>query len=132
MESQQYTIDSQAVTINELNKRTQKQSEALARQDVILNNGYVLIGSKEDLKRKGVLKKGKIVSEAILDRSKFAQIDIRTWREVTFSAKRPRILTNIPTSSYELTTTGDKNYTLYIINPSDFWRITSYLVIQTD
>lgn len=132
VESQKTTINTQSATISELNQRTQRQSEALARQDAILNNGYVLIGSKDDLKRKGILKKGKIVADASLDRSKFAKIDIRKWREINFTAKRPRILTNMPSSSYEITTTGNRNFTLTVNNPSDFWRISSYLIIQTD
>ena len=132
VESQRLTINTQTGTINELNQRTQRQGEALARQDAILNNGYVLIGSRDDLKRKGILKKGKIVADAALDRSKFAKVDIREWREVSFTAKRPRILTNMPASSYEITTTGNRNFTLTVKNPSDFWRISTYLVIQTD
>lgn len=132
VESHKLTINTQATTISELNQRTKRQGEALARQDAILNNGYVLIGSKDDLKRKGILKRGKIVANAVLDRSKFAKVDIREWREVSFNAKRPRILTNMPTSSYELTTTGNNYFTLIIKKPSDFWRISTYLVIQTN
>ena len=132
VESQKTTINPQSAKINELNIRTQKQGEALARQDAILNNGYVLIGSKSDLSRKGVTKKGKIVPDAVLDRTKFATVDIRKWREVSFQAKRPRILTNMPSSSYQITTDGYGNFTLTVDNPSDFWRISSYLVIQTD
>lgn len=131
-ESQRVKIESQTVTINELSNRTHRQGEALARQDAMLNNGYVLIGSKSDLKRKGITKRGKLVANAVLDRTKFYQVDIRKWQEISFTAKRPRILTNMPASSYELTTTGDRNFTLRIINPADFWRISSYLVIQTD
>lgn len=132
VESQQYTIDTQTVKIDELNKRNQRQNEALARQDAILNNGYVLLGTKADLQRKGILTKGKLVAESILDRSKFKQVNIRNWKEVSFTAKKPRILSNMPTSSYELTTDGEGNFNLNIINPSDFWKITSYLIIQTD
>lgn len=129
---QQSTIDSQTVTIQQLDEKNKKQSEALARQDAILNNGYVLIGSKDDLNRKGIIKKGKVVADAALDRSKFAKVDIRTWREITFTAKKPTILTNIPSSSYTLTTDGNNNFTLSINNPSDFWRLTSYLIIKTN
>lgn len=131
-DSQKTTINTQSATISELNQRTQRQNEALSRQDAILNNAYVLIGSKDDLKRKGILRKGKIVAEATLDRSKFAKVDIRKWREINFTAKRPRILTSMPSSSYEISTTGNRNFTLTVKNPSDFWRISSYLIIQTD
>lgn len=129
---QQTTINSQTATIKQLDERNKKQGEALARQDAILNNGYVLIGTKDDLNRKGIIKKGKVVADAALDRSKFAKVDIRTWREITFTAKKPTILTNIPASSYNLTTDGHHNFTLTITNPSDFWRLTSYLIIQTN
>lgn len=132
VEAQKITIESQTATISELNNRTLKQGEALAKQDALLNNGYVLIGTKSDLKRKGVVKKGKLLSDAILDRTKFAKVDIRIWREISFKAKRPRILTNMPATSYELTTSGDDNFTLNIKDPSVFWRISNYLVIQTD
>lgn len=132
VESQKLTINTQSATISELNQRTQRQSEALARQDAILNNGYVLIGTKDDLKRKGILKKGKVVADATLDRNKFVKIDIRECREFNFTAKRPRILTSMPSSSYEITTTGNRNFMLTVKNPSDFWRISTYLIIQTD
>lgn len=130
--SQELTISTQTAKISELDQRNKRQGEALARQDAMLNNGYVLIGSKDDLTRKGILRKGKIVADAALDRSKFAKIDIRAWREVSFTAKRPRILTNMPASSYEITTTGNNSFTLTVKNPSDFWRISSYLVVQTN
>lgn len=132
VESQRLKIESQSVTIDKLSKQNRTQGEALARQDAILNNGYVLIGSKADLKRKGITSRGNLVANAALDRSKFYKVDIRTWREVSFQAKRPRILTDMPASSYELTTSGDRNFTLYVKTPADFWRISNYLVIQTD
>lgn len=132
VEEQRGIIDAQNLTIGDLQRRNKRQGEALARQDAILNNGYVLIGSKNDLKRKGIVKGGKLVSDAALDRTKFAKVDIRKWEEVTFSAKRPLILTNMPASSYELTTNGKGEFTLHVLNPSDFWRISNYLVIQTD
>ena len=125
-------VETQTATINELNVQTKRQGEALARQDAMLNNGYVLIGSKKDLKRKGITRRGKLVTNAILDRSKFYQVDIRKWTEISFQAKRPKILTNMPTSSYELTTSGKGDFTLRVINPTDFWKISNYLVIQTD
>ena len=132
VESQNRTISSQATTITELTTRAQKQGEALAKQDAMLNNGYVLIGSKDDLKRKGIIKKGRLVSEAALDRSKFYQVDIRKWREISFTAKKPKILTNMPSTSFIIVTNGKREFTLKITNPADFWRISNYLVIQTD
>ncbi len=92
----------------------------------------MLIGSKKDLERKGVLRKKKLVNDAVMDKSKFAKVDVRKWNEISFEAKRPRILTNIPESSYQLTTTGKRQFKLKITDAAAFWSISSFLVIQTD
>ena len=102
------------------------------RQDEIINKCYVLIGSKSDLKRKGVVRKNRLLADAALDKSKFAKVDIRKFREISFTAKRPRILTDVPQSAYTLTTTGNHNFTLRINDATAFWSISNFLVIQTD
>lgn len=130
--SQNSTIRRHEETIAGLNRVNKSQSVALARQDEALNYCYVLVGTKKDLERKGVVKKGKLLSDGALDRSKFAKVDIRSYLELPFSAKKPRILTNMPQQSYTLTKVGKKEFILKINNPSDFWRISNYLVIQTD
>lgn len=132
VESQRSQIRQQNAAIAELDRRNKRQTEALVRQDAVINNCYVLIGSKKDLKRKGIVKSGKIVSDAMMDRSKFAKIDIRKWREISFEAKRPRILTSMPSASYMLTTNGKRNFTLRVTDPTQFWSISNFLVIQTD
>ncbi|MCD8394495.1 MAG: hypothetical protein LUC85_06635 [Bacteroidales bacterium] len=132
VESQRVTINTQQATITDLSNRNQRQGEALKRQDAMLNNGYVAIGTKADLQRKGILRGSNISAESSLDRTRFAKVDIRQWREINFSAKRPRIISKMPESSYEITTDGAGNFTLLVKNPADFWRMTNYLVIQTD
>lgn len=130
--SQQTRIDEQTNTIVQLDKATKAQGEALVRQDEIINSGYVIVGTKKDLERKGVIKKKRLIPESALDKNKFARVDIRKYREVTFSAKKPKILTDMPQSAYSLTTDGSGNFTLHINNATDFWRISNYLIIQTD
>lgn len=132
VENQKIQINTQANTISELEKRNARQEKALATQDEVLNQGYVLIATKKDLERKGIIKKGKLVSNAMLDRTKFIKVDIREWREITFAAKRPKILTNTPNVAYELTTSVSGTFTLKVLNAADFWKMSNYLVIQTD
>lgn len=132
VESQRTKLAKQDQQIEELDRRSQAQTKALVRQDEIINQCYVLIGSKSDLKRKGVVRKNRLLGDAALDKSKFAKVDIRKFREISFSAKRPRILTDTPPSAYTLTTKGDRNYTLRINNATAFWSISNFLVIQTD
>lgn len=130
--SQRTRIEEQSNTIVQLDNATKMQEVALTKQDEIINSGYVIVGTKKDLERKGVIKKKRLIPESALDKNKFARVDIRKYREVTFSAKKPKILTDMPQNSYSLTTNGTGDFTLRITNPSDFWRISNYLIIQTD
>ena len=66
-----------------------------------------------------------------LDRSKFRQVDIRKFTEITFDAKKPKVLTSAPQSTYTLTTDGKGKFILHITNPAEFWSISNFLVIQT-
>lgn len=125
-------IGAQANTIAELDRRNAIQTEVLKRQDAMLNQCYMRIGDKKTLEQLGIVKKGKIVPSAALDRSKFSKIDIRAFTEVEFDAKRPRILTAMPDNSYILTTNGQNHYVLHITNPTEFWSVSNYLVIQTN
>lgn len=130
--SQQTIISQQSEEITRLDRRASAYGKALEANDKMINTCYVLIGSKKDLERKGIVKKNKLLSDGALDKSKFAKVDIRKFTEITFEAKRPRILTAIPQSSYTLTTTGNNTYTLRIKDATAFWSISNYLVIQTN
>lgn len=130
--SQRTRIEEQSHTIFQLDRATKVQEAALTTQDEIINSGYVIVGTKKDLERKGVIKKKRLIPESTFDKTKFARVDIRKYRDVPFSAKKPRILTDMPQSSYSLTTDGNGNFTLHITNPADFWKISNYLIIQTD
>ena len=128
----QRKVESQAQTIENLGNQNARQRRALTTQDEIMNTCYTLIGDKKFLESRGVIKKKKLVNNSALDKSKFRAIDIRKCRELTFEAKRPRILTNMPEAAYELTTSGNGQFTLRITNPAAFWSISNFLVIQTD
>lgn len=130
--SQQLQINMQEDKIVDLTNRNERQTKALLAQDAMINQCYVLIGTKKDLERKNVLRKGKLRPEGALDRSKFATVDIRTWTEISFTAKKVKILTPMPSQTYVLNTDGNHNYTLTIKDPNGFWNVSNFLVIQTD
>lgn len=130
--SQRDRIASQTEAIANLDQKTKAQSEALSRQTEMMNQCYVLFGTKKELKGKGIISKKKLVADAALDKSKFTKVDVRDYRKVTFAAKNPKVLTNMPQSSYVLQSNGYRSYTLRITNVTAFWSISNYLVIQTD
>ncbi|MCM1504609.1 MAG: hypothetical protein NC127_05385 [Muribaculum sp.] len=129
---QRTQIDRQTSEIEKLDQTNKAQEKALVYQDDVINSCYVILGSKKDLERRGIVKKKQMVPESALDKTKFAKVDIRKWREITFEAKRPRILTSMPTGSYTLSTNGNGTYTLRVSNPGNFWSVSNFLVIQTD
>lgn len=132
VDSQRTQIAEQVEAISQLDQRSKAQTKALANQDKYINSSYVMIGTRDDLKRKGIVKGSRLLSEGLLDKSKFAKVDVRVFKEISFEAKRPRILTSMPPSSYTLTTNAKNHFTLYITNVSAFWSVSNFLVIQTN
>lgn len=130
--SQQSQLEQQTTAIEELERKSQAQTKALTYQDNVINTCYVMIDTKKNLKNKGIVVKNKIQSNAALNKSNFAKVDIRKFREISFEAKRPRILTNMPSSSYQLTTSDKNHFTLRITDANAFWSVSNYLIIQTD
>jgi hypothetical protein len=62
------------------------------------------------------------------NREYFTKVNIEQFTTINIGAKKAKILTNHPTSSYKLV--GDKPVDrLDIKNPDDFWSVSKYLVI---
>lgn len=138
VEEQRYTISSQEETICDQNEKLAEQGNVIAQQDEMMNNCYILIASGKVLVEKGITAKKKLFKEAKLldnkdfDDKCFQRVDIRQCTEISFNAKNPRVLTNMPRSSYVLEKINKGEYVLTITSPSSFWSISNYLVIQTD
>ena len=134
----QNTISEQEKTINSQESKISEQEDLIARQDEMMNVGYILVASKKELADYGITTKKKLFAKSSLlneqdfDTSQFMKIDIRQCTELSFNAKKPQILTNMPKSSYILEKTAKGEYLLSITNVISFWSISSYLVIQTD
>ena len=115
--------------------RTQVVTQALAKQDEIINECYIKIGTKKQLVASGLLKGGflqkKKVNYEDVDKSKFNAVDIRKFREVTLKSTNPKILTPQPSNrSYHFEENGDGTCTLVITNPTQFWSVSNFLIIQ--
>ena len=116
-------------------KRTEVVTTALAKQDEIINECYVRIGTKKQLSQAGLLKGGFLKKKKVnyneVDKAKFNAVDIRRFREVTLKSPNPKILTPLPSnSSYHFEDNGDNTCTLVITNPTRFWSVSNYLIIQ--
>lgn len=113
----------------------QEQQELIKEQNDKLNNVYIKIGNKKELKKLGLLssglfKKTKVKYENI-DLSQFEQVN-RSFNNISLP-KKVKILTPVPSDSYEMvddTKTGGKM--LVVTDSIKFWSLSKFLIIQTD
>lgn len=121
--------------IDTLNQKVELQQEALVVQDQTLNEGFVRVGTKKELVQAGLLK-GKFLSKKglneNLDSSQFMAVDIREFLEMDMVARKVTILTPMPANSYRITQHANGTATLNILNPTRFWSLSNYLIIQTN
>ena len=115
--------------------KSQVLTTALSKQDEIINECYVRIGTKKQLSAAGLLKGGflskKKVNYSEVDKGKFNAVDIRKLREIPLKSDNPKILTPQPNNrSYHFEDNGNGTCTLVITNPSQFWSVSNYLIIQ--
>lgn len=120
---------------NNAEQKTKVLTKALSKQDEVINECYVKIGTKKQLSAAGLLKGGflqkKKVNYEDVDKSKFNAVDIRKFREITLKSGNPKILTPQPSNrSFHFEESGDGNCTLVITNPTLFWSVSNFLIIQ--
>lgn len=115
--------------------KTQVLTTALSKQDDVINECYVRIGTKKQLSAAGLLKGGFLQKKKVkyedVDKSKFNAVDIRKFREITLKSNNPKILTPQPSNrSFHFEESGDGSCTLVITNPTLFWSVSNFLIIQ--
>lgn len=120
---------------NEQAETIQQQQETINEQKDQLNNAYIKIGEKNELKSLGLLSSGFLKKTKInysnIDLSKFQCIDIRSTKTIDLP-KKAKILTNVPKESYKMEDNDSGGKTLTITNASKFWSISNFLIIQID
>lgn len=135
------------VTLNENLAATQEQVQvqteakeaawnAYNEAEDRMNTVYYAIGTNKELKENGLLEKKFLGQTKVLkgdfNEEYFTKADKRTLSEIPTGAKKIKIWTNMPADSYTEIENADKTITLKITNPTQFWSMTPYLVIQAD
>ena len=128
--------------INELNSnldvmtvQNAAQQATIENQDAMLNAVWVCVATQQALVEKGILSKGGLfqaseISKQGFDKSQFTQGNKRDMEVVMLNTKKPKIMTNHPESSYEITETEDGNKVLEIRDKDAFWSMSNYLVVS--
>ena len=113
----------------------ESNSETIQAQDEKLNEAYIIMATKSALKDAGLLKGGFMKKSTIdinsIDKNLALTVDIRKTTEININSKKAKVLTQMPTDAYTIENGKDKSV-LRISNPTRFWSVTRYLIIQTD
>ena len=126
---------SNLMSANKTQKEVIKEQEAvMSRQTSMINTCYVKIATKKELKAEGLLtggflKKNKL-NEEQLSSANFTVRDMRSCIDILIKSSKPKVLTQMPASSYSIVKNDNGTCYLHIIDPNAFWSISRYLVIQ--
>jgi len=116
--------------------RDKEQLAALQRDE--LNTAWYAVGSAKELRENGVLtKEGGVagigatnkLNAAGLNKEYFKQVDITRTMEIPINAKKAKLATSHPASSYRFDGQVDK---LVITDAAQFWSMSKYLVVVVD
>lgn len=119
---------------SDMTRTIEDQKSVMAQQDETLHEGYVTIGTSKELKAKGIIKGGFLAKKKVvtsnLTAQGFTKIDIRNYNNILLQSKNPKVMTQMPASSYDIQQNADGTSTLHITNYQAFWSVSKYLVIR--
>jgi uncharacterized coiled-coil protein SlyX len=104
-----------------------------------LNQAFLASGTYKDLKEKGiVIKDGgflglgrKEIMVGDFADTIFTEIDITELKTIPVNSKDVKLITEHPSSSYELVKENEKQIAfISITNPEEFWKISKYAVVE--
>jgi len=129
------TVDVQGKNIVEQQSVMEQQKSTISDQDANLNTVWYCIASSKKLKQAKVITDGglfqsKKVMNKEFDKNIFTQVDLRNISSIPTNNKNIKIISTHPQNSYKLVTGANKNITIEITNPTNFWSVSKYLVVQ--
>jgi len=129
------TVDNQSKNIAEQQNVLEQQKSTIKIQDTDINTVWYCVASSKKLKEAKIISntglfQSKKVMNNEFDKKAFTQIDLRNISSIVTNSKNIKIMSSHPKSSYNLITGANKNIIIEITNPSRFWSISKYLVVQ--
>ncbi len=127
------------IELSNLNTNYQAVSAESAGKTEMLNTAFYAIGTSKELKDKKVISReggfiglGKTTTvNSDFNKEYFTKIDVEQTLSINIGAKKAKVITSHPKSSYKLV--GEKPIEkLEITNPKEFWSASKYLVIVID
>ncbi len=128
-------IDELTITVNDQSKNIADQQTTIKGQDTDMNTVWYCIATSKQLQEAKIISAGGLfktskVMNTEFDKKSFIQVDLRNISFITTNSKKAKILSSHPQSSYNMVIGADKNITIKITDPSKFWSVSKYLVVQ--
>ena len=142
LENNKVVIKGLNQSVTDLTASNKEKDEYIAQQIADANRAYYVVGTYSDLKTAGIVNKTggfigigrKQGTVADMNTELFTEIDRTKVNTITVNKKKAQIISQHPENSYELVADEeDANVVAYlrILNPTQFWKYTDYLVIST-
>jgi len=129
------TVNVQSKNIADQQNVMEQQKSTIKGQDTDLNTVWYCVATSKILKESKIISASGLFStqkvmNSEFDKKAFTQVDLRNISSIVTNSKSVKILSSHPINSYNLVTGADKKITIEITNPSRFWSVSKYLVVQ--
>lgn len=142
LENSKVVIKGLNKNVEDLTASNQEKDDYIARQIADANRAYYIVGTYNELKESGIVNKTggfigigrKQGTVADMNTELFNEIDRTKVTTIAIGKKKAVIISQHPDNSYELVADEeDPSVTAYlrILNPTQFWKYTDYLVVST-
>lgn len=130
-----------STNVEDLSAENKAKQQAIEEKTAALNTAYYVIGTTKELKEKKIIDKSggfigigraKTVTKDF-DKTYFTKVDITNLTELPIYKKHATLLSNHPAGSYKFEGAEKKSVDkLVILNYTDFWSNSKFLVIVAD
>lgn len=121
-------VSNLSTSVSALQEDSTSKAQTITMQEKQINTAWFVFGTKGELKEQRIYIDGKVL-QGDFNKDYFTQIDIRKDKQIQLFSRHAKMLTSHPINSYTLEKGIDKQYTLTITDPQQFWSTSKYLVI---
>ena len=133
-----FKIEQLNATVDTLEEANAEKSKVISQQDlqiVEMNTVWYVIGTKKELQDKEIIdKSGGLFSDDMkmndmINPDDFTTADIRKITRINFETKKAELATVHPAGSYKFIEEDELVKGIEILNPSEFWKSSRFLVV---
>jgi hypothetical protein len=135
-----FRIEELNSTVDTLRETTASQSKIISQQDALIgemNTIWYVVGTKKELTEKAIIEKsggmfsGDYVMSQMINPDYFTTGDMRKITLIGFEASKAELVTVHPEGSYKFITENEKIKGIEILNSTEFWKSSRFLVVMT-